>query len=280
VSNHSSDDALIARERNLARYFTETRHVSWVLLIATLAWGVFAYVTMSKAKDPLVPVRIAVATCAWPGASADKVEQLVTRKIEERMAENSKVEKIESISRAGVAVVYVTLAESVIDRAKELDDISGKLNTIRDLPPGAAPIDFIKDFGETAALMLTVASPKVSDIELELRARALQPEREALRVEALLGVRSVAAPQVLIEHGLQLLGAGERDQLARILEPDPIDQTRECTGGQLAHRRHQLRSIQDVTEQLTGRGRDIALQVGHGASLTEGCILRSSRLIS
>src|SRR5262249_43159085 len=39
---------------------------------------------------------------------------------------------------------------------------------------GAQPIDFQKDFGDTAALMLTVASPKVSDLELGLRARALE----------------------------------------------------------------------------------------------------------
>ncbi|MET0385001.1 MAG: efflux RND transporter permease subunit [Polyangiales bacterium] len=181
MSDHPSDDALIAREKNLARYFTETRHVSWVLLVATLAWGIFAYVSMPKAKDPLVPVRIAVATATWPGASAEKLEQLVTRKIEEKMAENSKVEKIESISRAGVAVVYVTLAESVIDRAKELDDIATRLSNIRDFPPGVSPVDFVKDFGDTAALMLTVASPKVSEVELDLRARSVEKAINAAR---------------------------------------------------------------------------------------------------
>ena len=37
-----------------------------------------------------------------------------------------------------------------------------RLDAIRDLPEGAGPIQFIKDFGDTAALMLTVASPKVA----------------------------------------------------------------------------------------------------------------------
>ena len=47
-----------------------------------------------------------------------------------------------------------------------------KLDAITDLPDGAGPINFVKDFGDTAALMLTVASPKVSDLEVELRAKA------------------------------------------------------------------------------------------------------------
>jgi multidrug efflux pump subunit AcrB len=167
------DQKLVKNERNLARYFTETRHVAWVLLVATVAWGIFAYVRMPKAKDPLVPVRVAVATCQWPGARAEKLEELVTRKIEQKIAENSKVEKIESISRGSVSIVYVTLKEEVSDRGKELDDIKGKLDSIHDLPQGAGPVNFIKDFGDTAALLLTVASPKVGDVELSLRARAV-----------------------------------------------------------------------------------------------------------
>ena len=46
------------------------------------------------------------------------------------------------------------------DPGKEFDDIKLKLDSVRDLPEGAGPISFVKDFGDTAALMLTVASPK------------------------------------------------------------------------------------------------------------------------
>jgi multidrug efflux pump subunit AcrB len=175
------DQKLVREKKNTARYFTERRQVSWVLLIGTVVWGVFAYIRMPKAKDPLVPVRVAVATCIWPGATAEKMEQLVTRKIEQKMAENSKVEKIESISRTSTSIVYVTLNESVVDRGKELDDIKGKLDSIRDLPQGAQPINFIKDFGDTSALLLTVASPQVNDVELELRARAIAHAIGAVR---------------------------------------------------------------------------------------------------
>ena len=40
------------------------------------------------------------------------------------------------------------------------------------LPRGAGPIQFNSNFGDTAALMLTVASPKVTPTEVALRAIA------------------------------------------------------------------------------------------------------------
>jgi multidrug efflux pump subunit AcrB len=176
------DRQAVRTRRNMARYFAETKAVAMVFLVFTLFWGVYGYLNMPKAKDPIIDVRVAVANCSWPGVSAEQVERLVTRKIEQKMGENSKVEKVESISRTGLAVVYITLVETVADRAKEFDDIKGRLDSISDLPQGAGPINFIKDFGDTATLMLTVASPKVNDIEIELRSRAVAHAIDAVRV--------------------------------------------------------------------------------------------------
>src|SRR5438445_11716437 len=110
---HKSDADLVAKAHNTARDFTENPQVAWVLLVATLVAGTFGYLQMPKRKDPLIPVRVAVAITPWPGAPAEKVEQLVNRKIEEKIDSNSEVEKIESTSRRGVYVGQVTvLAES------------------------------------------------------------------------------------------------------------------------------------------------------------------------
>ncbi len=98
--------------------------------------------------------------------------------------------KIESISRTGLSVVYLDLDENLKETGKELDDIKLKLDGIRDLPDGAGPINFIKDFGDTAALMLTVASPKAGDLEIELRAKAIQPVIERARSQSEVGVFS------------------------------------------------------------------------------------------
>ena len=121
--SHRSDKEIIAKVHNTARFFTENRHISWVLLVGTILWGMFGYATMSKRKDPEIPVRAAVAIATWPGASTEDVEDRVTRVVEEQLAQNSKVEKLESTTRAGVTVVTVTLDKTVKDTGKEFDEV-------------------------------------------------------------------------------------------------------------------------------------------------------------
>ena len=181
---HKSDDWQIANVHNTARFFTEHPHIAWMALVATLLWGIVGYLRMPQRKDPDIPVKVAMAICRWPGVEAVRVEQLVTRRIEETVAENVTVKEIKSTSRLGVSFVWVTLKDEVDDPAKEFDDIKLRLDGIEDLPQGAQPIDFIRDFGSTSALMLTVASPKASEVVISLRAAAVTDSIRAARAEA------------------------------------------------------------------------------------------------
>lgn len=147
------------KTHNAAHFFVEARQIAWVLLGVTLLWGVYSYWAMPKRKDPEIQIRRAVAICVWPGASAERIEQQVTRKIEEKLAQNPRVDKIESVSRSSISIAHIVLDDTVKDIGKEFDDLRLKLDSIRDLPQGAGPVEFLKDFGDTAALMLTVASP-------------------------------------------------------------------------------------------------------------------------
>src|SRR5262249_20902902 len=146
-THHVTDEQIIERTHNTARFFTQSRHIAWVLLVATLVWGVFGYFKMPQRKDPEIPIRQALALVNWPGASAERIEQLVTRKVEEKIAENAKVEKVESNTRTGQTAVYITLVQGLTEVGKEFDDIKMKLDAVNgQLPDGAGPIIFIKDF--------------------------------------------------------------------------------------------------------------------------------------
>jgi multidrug efflux pump subunit AcrB len=175
-----SDEQMIQGTRNTARFFTENPHISWVLLVFTILWGVFSYASMPKRKDPEIPVRVAAAVLNWPGATAEDVEERATRVVERKLAENSKIERIESTTRSGVAVVTLLLDENVQETGKELDDIWLKLSSLTTLPEGAS-LEFLKDFGDTSALMLTVASPRASGVEVQLRAESVEAAIRAAR---------------------------------------------------------------------------------------------------
>lgn len=187
--HHKSDAEIIATTHNTARFFTEHRQVAMILLIATFIWGWYGYQHMPKRKDPDIPVRVAAAQCQWPGATAEQVEQLVTRPMEQAAAQNTTIRPhspsnfgIRSLSFPGLAVVYIQLDDNVKDKQKEFSDINLKMNQLNaQLPRGAGPIQFNSNFGDTAALMLTVASPKVGTVEVGLRAIAIRKAIEQTR---------------------------------------------------------------------------------------------------
>src|SRR5260370_7906094 len=105
---------------------------------------------MPQRKDPDIPVRVAVASCSWPGATAQQVEQFVTRPIEDAVGENKTIHPgtaadygIRSVSIPSYAYVYVHLPEDVSDVKGQLRYINLQLNTLNThLPPGPPPIPF------------------------------------------------------------------------------------------------------------------------------------------
>jgi multidrug efflux pump subunit AcrB len=187
---HLDDATLVAEKHNTARYFTEQRQVAWVALVGTVLWGIIGYFSMPQRKDPDIPVTTALVICAWPGMDAERIEERVTRRIEAAVAQNSHVDAIRSTTRTGVSYVYVDLKEGTKGTGEIFDDIALKLSAITDLPDGAGPIQFIKDFGDTAALMLTVASPRLDEVHVSLRAEELRVAIERLRAGARDGSRA------------------------------------------------------------------------------------------
>ena len=172
---------------------------------------------MPKRKDPDIQIRRAVAICVWPGASAERIERQVTPKIEEKLAANTRVEKIESISRNSIAIVHVALDDKVKDIGKEFDDIRLKLDSIRDLPQGAGPVEFVKDFGDTSALLLTVASPRADRILVAQRASSVRQAIESVRPQSTNRPRTslvVGLPASMPQHRI----AAARDAMARTLK--------------------------------------------------------------
>src|SRR5437867_1290911 len=188
---YKNDQDRIEKTHNAPRFFVEHPQVSWVLLMGVLIWGWFGYHSMPQRKDPDIPVRVAVAFCSWPGATAQQVEQFVTRPIEDAVAENKTIHPatasdygVRSVSLPGAAYVYVQLAENISDVKRQFSDINLKLNALNSqLPQGAGPISVQSDFGDTAALMLTIASPKADQIEIDVRAQAIQSAIQSVRAK-------------------------------------------------------------------------------------------------
>ena len=83
-----------------------------------------------------------------------------------------------------MSIVYVELFETERNAELVWQDIRGKLGEIKDLPVAAGkPTQSLlnKDFGDSVAVMLTISSPPVTDLEIQLRARSIREAIEAHR---------------------------------------------------------------------------------------------------
>ena len=71
--------------------------------------GVASLFGFPATEEPTVPTRIATVEAYFPGASSERVEQLVARPIEERVREIAEVKTIDTVVRPGATYIYVSL---------------------------------------------------------------------------------------------------------------------------------------------------------------------------
>lgn len=125
--------------RNLTEVSLKNRALVWYFIIVTAIGGIFFYFKLGRMEDPNFTINQMVVTAAWPGASADQMEQQVTDKLESKFRDIPGVKEITSNTRAGTSVVYVTLRDDV-DRSTIRDtwrDIRGFGNDVQsELPSG------------------------------------------------------------------------------------------------------------------------------------------------
>jgi multidrug efflux pump subunit AcrB len=179
------------KRRTLAQYCVEHREVSWLALIGVLIWGWLAYQSLPQQEDPTIPNRTALLVTRFPGASALKMEQLVTKKLEEKIDELECIEELTSQSRSGVSVIKIEqrpARKAPIEQ--EWDKLRAKLLEVT-LPEGCGAPTLDTDYGNTVTLLFALTSPLVSEAETIARANLIRTRLTELR--ATTGVTGRAA---------------------------------------------------------------------------------------
>src|SRR5260370_33557916 len=107
MAEHQSTEEMIAGTRNLSRLAVENQPLVWMFLMIILVAGIFSYRGLPQRKDPDIPNKIAAIACPWPGASPEKVDELVARKIEAALSLKQDGDKVKSVSRTRLLVTTV-----------------------------------------------------------------------------------------------------------------------------------------------------------------------------
>ncbi|MDJ0699126.1 MAG: efflux RND transporter permease subunit [Woeseiaceae bacterium] len=153
---------------------SQNRITITIIVLAVLA-GMFAFQSIPKAQDPGFTIRTAVITTRFPGASPQRVEELVTDKIEKKVQEMPEIDNIVSESRTGISIITVNFKESYKIMRPIFDDLRRKVETVVDDLPQGTSVPVVNDeFGDVFGSVYTLTGDGFSYAELEEVAEELR----------------------------------------------------------------------------------------------------------
>ncbi|MET0315022.1 MAG: efflux RND transporter permease subunit, partial [Hansschlegelia sp.] len=97
---------------NLSAFAVRERGITLFLIVAVIVSGLVAYLKLGRAEDPLFTVKAMTVTAAWPGATAQEMQDLVADPIEKRIQELQYYDRVETLARPGLALTTVYLKDS------------------------------------------------------------------------------------------------------------------------------------------------------------------------
>ena len=153
---------------SVTRLAIERNRVTLVGLLLLLLAGVSAFLGMPQSEDPGFTVRTALVLTYFPGASPERVEQLVTDKLEKVIQEMPQLDSILSQSKTGVSIVTVNVLESYKEMRPIWDDLRRKVDRAGpDLPDGVIGPIVNDEFGDVFGTVLTLVGDGYSYAELK-----------------------------------------------------------------------------------------------------------------
>ncbi|MBD3403448.1 MMPL family transporter [candidate division GN15 bacterium] len=153
---------------NLTRAAIEKNRITIVALLLIVAAGIGAYYNLPRAEDPGFTIRTAVVVTYFPGASPERVEMLVTDKLEKAIQEMPELDFVSSESKTGQSVVYVNIQESYTEMRPIWDDLRRKVDRASaELPSDVIGPIVNDEFGDVYGIVVSITGDGFSYAELK-----------------------------------------------------------------------------------------------------------------
>ena len=92
---------------NLSALAVRERAITLFLIVLIAFAGALAFFKLGRAEDPPFTVKQMTIVSAWPGATAQQMQDLVAEPLEKRMQELRWYDRSETYTRAGLAFTRV-----------------------------------------------------------------------------------------------------------------------------------------------------------------------------
>ena len=226
---------------NITRLAIEKNRITAVALIFVVLAGITTFRTMPRAEDPGFTIRWALITANFPGASPERVEMLVTDKLEKAIQEMPEIDFIYSESKTGISIIVVMIKESYTEMRPIWDRLRRKVERTKNR--GELPAEVIgprlnDEFGDMFGTIVTLTGEGYTYAELKEVADDVRNELLGIDEVAKVEIHGAQEERIFVEYNdarLAELGLSA-SQLVGIL----IGQNIVMSGGDVATDREQI----------------------------------------
>ena len=175
---------------NLSEWAVTHRALVLFLIIVTLVVGAFSFTRLGRLEDPNFNVPAMSAVVAWPGATAQQVQDQVLNRMERELQKIEGIDYVRSFARQGYGGLNFWMKGGTpkheLDRAWYL--ARKKIADIRhEFPDGVRGPFFNDEFGDVYSVLYAFSAPDLTWPELQALVddakRELQPVKGVTRIE-------------------------------------------------------------------------------------------------
>ena len=139
-------------------------------------------------------------TTQFPGASPERVERLVTDKLEKAIQEIPEVEHVTSESRTGLSIVTVEVKESVTELRPVWDNLRRKVDrAARELPDGLQPV-VNDEYGDVFGTVVALTADGFTYAELKSIADQVRDQLLMIEEVAKVDIHGAQDERVFVEY--------------------------------------------------------------------------------
>lgn len=128
----------------MIEYVVKKRKITLLFFIMAMIVGAFSFVGLPQQEMPDIVIKYATITTIYPGASAQKIEQTVTKIVEQKVKEIQGIREIMSISSEGYSSIVIK-AKDEADTKAVWDKLRKNVQDVREELPEGVKVPVVND---------------------------------------------------------------------------------------------------------------------------------------
>jgi len=192
----------------LTRFVLARNRLSWLFFALILLLGLTVYDNFPSREEPAIRIPRATVLTWFPGLPPEQVENLITRKLEEKFREIGEIKRVVSYSQPGLSIVEVHVHEHIPDFDPVWQKLRRKAEDVRTTLPEGVQGPFVNDeYADASIVTLALSGEDWSMAELRERARAIRDQLHAVQGVRRVSLYGIQEQRVYLEIDSSVLDA-------------------------------------------------------------------------